>query len=146
MWGGAMAAAALAGLHIRNGAQTADLGRILLLFFAGGLLSWPLAIVPARFLGYGRPVETRFAAFLLLLTFCTIAATALLFAIQYRLFYTQWHAPFGTRIWAYKFVFTSASAVYQFTVLGIRLYFPLGLPLLFAASLWLARLPSETTH
>ena len=48
--------------------------------------------------------------------------TAFLFAMDYRLFYSRWHAPFGTIVWAFQFVFTSASAVYQFAVLGMRLF------------------------
>jgi hypothetical protein len=59
--------------------------------------------------------------------------------MDYRLFYAQWHRPFGTRIWAYQFIFTSAGAVYQFLVMGLRLYLPVGLPILAGTSLWLAR-------
>ena len=59
--------------------------------------------------------------------------------MDYRLFYARWHAPFGTRTWVYQFTFTSASAVYQFIVMGIRLYLPLG----FAA---LGRRPACGSH
>lgn len=43
--------------------------------------------------------------------------------------------PFGTVIWFFQFAFTSASAVYQFAVLGVRHYLPFGLILLIAASI-----------
>lgn len=42
--------------------------------------------------------------------------------------------------WVFQLLFTGASAVYQFAVLGTRLFFPLGIVLFFAASLLVARL------
>lgn len=109
------------------------------LYFSGGAIGWFLALPLIGFFSFRRRLETRFAAAFLLLSCGTFATTALLFALQYRMFYAQWHAPFGTVIWAFQFVFTSASAVYQFTALGSRHYFPFGVALLVAASLWLAR-------
>ncbi len=32
----------------------------------------------------------------------------------------------GTRTWLFQFAFTSLAAFYQFLVLGVRLYLPLG--------------------
>lgn len=143
IWGLVMALSALVALYLRNGAETSHLNSILLLFFAGGLVSWPFALLLGRFGAIGRGRETRFAAFFLCLTVCTIAATAFIFAMDYRIFYARWHAPFGSRTWAYQFTFTSASAVYQFVVMGIRLYLPLGFAALGLASLWLAARPTE---
>nr|WP_286157210.1 hypothetical protein [Sinorhizobium sp. RAC02] len=120
-------------------AQTFHLAMILLIFFAGGVLAWIVVLPMARLLTRRRSAETRFAAHFALLSLGTVVATAFLFAMDYRLFYAQWHQPFGTRIWAYQFVFTSAGAVYQFLVMGLRLYLPVGLPILAGASLWLAR-------
>lgn len=134
-----MALSCLLALYLRNGAQTSHMVSILTLYFCGGLIAWPCALVLGRFGAIGRGSETRFAAFFLCLTVCTIAATAFLFAMDYRLFYTQWHEPFGTRIWMYQFVFTSVAAVYQFVVMGIPLYLPAGFAALALASLWLAR-------
>ncbi|WP_438748137.1 hypothetical protein [Pararhizobium sp. O133] len=139
VWGAMMAVSALLALYLRNGAQTYQIVSILLLFFCGGIIAWPCAVFLGRFGAIGRRGETRFAAFFLCLTVCTIAATAFIFAMDYRLFYAQWHQPFGTRIWMYQFVFTSAAAVYQFVVMGIRLYLPVGFAALALASLWLAR-------
>lgn len=138
LWGTFMALSALTGLALQNGAKTAQLPSILLLFFCGGLLSWPVSLFLGRFCAEGRAVETRFAAYFLCLTVLTIAATALLFALDYRSFYARWHAPVGSRLWMYQFAFTSAGAVYQFLVMGIRLYLPLGLVVLAATSLRLA--------
>ena len=139
IWGAMMALSALAALYLRNGAETSHFYSILLLFFLGGLIAWPFALVLGRFFAQGRASETRFAAFFLCLTVCTIAATAFLFALDYRSFYARWHAPAGTLTWLYQFGFTSAGAVYQFIVMGIRLYLPVGFAVLAAASFWLAR-------
>jgi hypothetical protein len=138
-WGLLMAACAFVSLVMQGRAETFHVDKILLIFFAGGLLAWIVVLPMARLLTRRRSAETRFAAHFALLSLGTIAATAFLFAMDYRLFYAQWHQPFGTRIWAYQFVFTSAGAAYQFLVMGLRLYLPVGLPILAGASLWLAR-------
>jgi hypothetical protein len=144
LWGAMMAVSALAALYLRNSAETFHLSSILVLFFCGGVVSWPFALLLGRFGAIGRGRETRFAAFFLCLTLCTIVATAVLFALDYRIFYARWHAPFGTGTWVYQFTFTSASAIYQFVVMGIRLYLPLGFAALALTSLWLAcRMPKQ---
>lgn len=146
VWGAMMALSSLLALYLRNGAQTYHIVSILLLFFCGGIIAWPCAVFLGRFAAIGRRGETRFAAFFLCLTVLTIAATAFIFAMDYRLFYAQWHQPFGTRIWMYQFVFTSAGAAYQFVVMGIPLYLPLGFAALALASLWLARRTPDVQH
>lgn len=139
VWGAAMALSALLSLGLDNRLETYHLPAILLLYFLGGLFGWLLMLPLIRRLGAGRPAESRFAAALLFLTLGTVLSTALLFALQYRLFYARWHEAFGTRIWAFQFAFTSASAVYQFAVLGLRLFLPFGLVCLIGASWRLMR-------
>lgn len=144
LWGMMMAASALVALCLQNGAETYQLYSILVLYLCGGIVSWPCGVLLGRFCADGRGRETRFAAFFLCLTVCTIAATAFLFAMDYRLFYARWHGPFGSRLWIYQFIFTSVAAVYQFVVMGIRLYLPVGFAALAAASLWLAcKMPDQ---
>lgn len=139
LWGAVMAAAAWCGFALQQSIPVTRNDELMLLYFAGGALAW-LAVLPKiRFCALARRPETRVAAALLFLALGTVAMTALLFALQYRLFYARWHEPFGTRIWLYQFAFTSAGAVYQFAVLGIRPLLPFGGPLLLAASLLLAR-------
>lgn len=138
-WGLLMAACAFVSLFLHERWQTFHLARLLLLYFAGGLAAWPFILPAARLLARGRPIETRFAACFALLAVGTIAMTAFLFAMDYRLFYAQWHQPFGTRIWIFQFVFTSIGAAYQFAVMGLGLYLPVGLPILAGVSLWLAK-------
>ncbi len=138
-WGLLMAACALLSLVMQDRWQSFHLEKLLLIYFAGGLAAWPVALPLARLLTRRRRAETRFAAHFVLLCLGTIAMTAFVFAMDYRLFYAQWHEPFGTRIWFLQFLFTSAGAAYQFLVMGLGLYLPVGLPVLVAASLWLSR-------
>ena len=138
-WGALMSAGAFLSLMLQGRAENFQLLRILAIYFAGGLAAWPIALPLARGLTRYRPIETRFAAHFALLSLGTIAITAFFFAMDYRLFYAQWHHPPGTRIWIYQFVFTIAGAVYQFLVMGLSLYLPAGLPVLAGASLWLSR-------
>jgi len=139
VWGAVMALSCQLAMWVLHWTPYAHRDQLLLLFLGGGMLGWLTAVPVTRFFSLGRPVETRFAAGFLFLSIGTVAFTAFLFALQYRSFYAQWHAPFGTRIWAFQFVFTSASAVFQFFVLGLRLFLPFGLVFLLAASLLLAR-------
>lgn len=139
LWGAAMAISAWLGFALLRSIPVTHSDELLLLYFCGGALAWLLVLPLVRFLSHARPAETRFAAALLILGIGTIAMTAFLFAMQYRLFYAQWHAPFGSRIWMFQFVFTSAGAVYQFAVLGIRPLLPVGGTVLVLTSLSLAR-------
>lgn len=138
-WGLLMVACAFLSLHMEGRDANFHLEKLLLIYFAGGFGAWMIALPLARLLTRRRGTETRFAAHFALLSLGTVALTAFFFAMDYRLFYARWHQPFGTRVWAFQFVFTSAGAVYQFLVMGLRLYLPVGLPILVGASLWLAR-------
>ncbi|MFS8112406.1 hypothetical protein QD460_11860 [Rhizobium jaguaris] len=138
-WGAAMATSALSALYLRNGLLTSRLSALVMVYALGGALAWPLMLPLARLLAHRRPIEARFAAFFLTLSLGTVAMTAFLFAMDYRWFYARWHDPFGTLVWAFQFVFTSASAVYQFAILGLGLFLPFGFIFLAAVSLYLAR-------
>ncbi|TIX38504.1 MAG: hypothetical protein E5V40_19240, partial [Mesorhizobium sp.] len=93
----------------------------------------------ARLVSRGRHWEVAFAAAFVALLVATLAFTGGLFALQYRSYYAEWHAPAFTIRWAFELVFTMLTALYQFVVLGIRLYFPLGFIALVAAGIWFAR-------
>ncbi len=129
----------LVALYLRNGLLTSHLPALITVYFLGGTLAWCFMLPLTRLLARGRALEARFAAFFLTLSLGTVAMTAFLFAMDYRWFYARWHAPFGTLVWTFQFAFTSASAVYQFAVLGLGLFLPFGLLCLAAASLYLAR-------
>ncbi|MDL2405720.1 hypothetical protein PY650_08580 [Rhizobium calliandrae] len=138
-WGAAMAGAGLLALYLRNGLLTSHMPALMTVYFLGGMLAFPLMLPLARLLARRRSPEARFAAFFLTLSLGTVAMTAFLFAMDYRWFYARWHAPFGTLVWAFQFVFTGASAVYQFAILGLGLFLPFGFIVLVAVSLYLAR-------
>ncbi len=138
-WGAAMSASAIAALYLRNGLLTGHLGALTLVYFFGGALAWPILVPLTQRFARQRPTGARFAAFFLALSIGTVAMTAFLFAMDYRWFYSRWHAPFGSLIWIFQFLFTGASAVYQFAVLGLALFLPLGLLCLIVVSAYLAR-------
>lgn len=117
----------------------AKLAEVGILFAAGGLVAFPIALFAARLVAGGRRAEIRYASAFLALALATVAATALAYALHYRLYYAHWHAPAFSITWTFQLVFTTAAAVYQFLVTGLRLFFPVGFVILLAASLWLAR-------
>ena len=136
-----MMASALFALHA-DGWQTAAKAReIAVLYLAGAFVAFLPALWLGRLLSVGGKREAAFAALFLSLGVMTIGLTATFYALDYRSYYTEWHAPAFSVTWAFQFVFTVAGALYQFAVLGLRLYLPFGLLALFAAALWFARLP-----
>jgi hypothetical protein len=136
-----MGASALVNLLLDGWQTPAKIRLMALLFAAGGALAFPVGLFVARLLSTGRSGETAFAAAFVCLLVCTLAFTSGVFSLQYRLYYSEWHAPAFSLVWILQFAFTSVAALYQFAVLGVRLYFPLGFLALFAASLWFVRQP-----
>ncbi|MDX8460282.1 hypothetical protein [Mesorhizobium humile] len=139
LWGAAMGASALASLLLA-GWETPDRIRfVALLYVLGGMLAFPVGLTLARLASRGRQWETAFAAAFVWLLAATLAFTGGLFALQYRSYYAEWHAPAFTLTWAFEFAFTMLTALYQFVVLGVRLYFPLGFAALVGVSIWFTR-------
>ncbi|MER8462515.1 hypothetical protein [Mesorhizobium sp. M1396] len=139
LWAVTMGASALVTLFLDNWETPAKIRIVTLLFAVGAALAFPIGLFAAKLVSQGRRWEVAFAAAFVCLTGATVGLTAGLFALQYRSYYAEWHAPAFTHTWALQFVFTTLIALYQFVVLGIRLYFPLGFVTLFAASVWFAR-------
>lgn len=139
LWGLGIALCATTALWWHNRLETPSVGAISLLYFIGAASAYPVAIVLAGFVAQGKRGETRFAAVFLSLALLTIGITAAIFAVGYRNFYAQWHDPFPSRAWVLQQIFTTVGAVYQFAVLGIRLYLPYGFAVLALTSLFLAR-------
>ncbi|WP_274629596.1 hypothetical protein [Arvimicrobium flavum] len=140
LWTVAIAASAGYGLYVR-GWQTAETARIILgIIVFGAALAFPIALWGARFLAIGRPAPVAFVAFFISSVLITAGVTAVTYALYYRLYFVQWHdAPF-TKTWAIQFFFTVAGALFQFAVLGLRLYLPFGLVVALMGSLWFARM------
>jgi hypothetical protein len=131
VWGICVSAVLFISLWMTDRLETGHLTALMVVFATGAALAWVLSVVAlsalTRWLVLSAASRAALAACGLGLA--TIGVTALLFALDYRAFYARWHADAFTRDWILQFLFTGASAVYQFLVLGLRLYLPLG-PLL----------------
>jgi hypothetical protein len=138
-WGLAMAASAQVAMWNTNRAETFHFWSLSFLYLFGAALAWPLALMLVRFFALGRRAETWFCAVLVFLSTATIGVTASLFALIYRIFYSQWHSEAFSTPWFYQQIFTTASAFYQFAVMGLRLYLPFGALALLAVALVVAR-------
>jgi hypothetical protein len=139
IWGLAMGGSAVAGLLVNDWETPQKIRTVFLLFGFGGAAAFPIGLFLARLLSTARRRDTAFAAAFLSFAIATVAVTAGFFGLQYRSYYAEWHADTFTRIWFLQFAFTVAVALYQFAVLGLRLYFPVGFVALLAVSLWFAR-------
>ncbi|NRG18073.1 hypothetical protein HPQ64_10265 [Rhizobiales bacterium] len=110
------------------------------LFSAGGFLAALMALGIAGLIAKYRPQPSaRFAAMFIALTLATAGITALLFYLQFRIYYSQWHEPHISRGLLTEIIFTLASSGYIFGVKGVRLLTPVALPLIFAVSFLYAR-------
>ncbi|MCG7505267.1 hypothetical protein L4923_09565 [Mesorhizobium sp. IRAMC:0171] len=140
-WAFLMGTSAFAKLWMAEWQTPGGIVTVVLLFAAGAALAFPLGLYTARLISLGRSGEVAFAALFACLLAATLGFTAGLYVLQYRSYYAEWHGtPFSVR-WFLQFAFTSAGALYQFAILGIRFYFPLGFIALFAAGLWFVRQP-----
>ena len=140
LWGGLMALSAFVNLTWQAWEISRQVEVISMLFALGGFLAFPVALFLARLAASGKSAEARFAAAFVSLAVVTITATALIYALDYRQYYSEWHDHEFSRRFVFEFAFTVAAALYQFAVLGLRLFFPLGLVALIGAGLWFARL------
>ncbi len=127
LWGIAMAMSATVSLWFSNDLLTSHLTIILLMFFTTSIVGYMLAMLAVRLFVNTTRFETRFAGYFLFLIIMTIGCNALFYCLSYWSFYSQWHAPILSRTWVWQFFFTNIGALYQFAVLGLLLYLPLGL-------------------
>ena len=112
--------------------------RLNVIFALGAALAAPLAIWCIRILS-SKNANTAFAASFVLLGIGTIGLTALIFALDFWQYFVQWHGQAFSKLWLNQFIYTCASALYQFLVSGLRLYLPFGFLALVAASLWASK-------
>jgi hypothetical protein len=138
-WSAVMALSAAIALMLGGRVASSQSQTVIVIYALGGLLAYPVALYATRLFTLGTGAERRFAAALFFLGIATMLATAFVFSMHYRLYYAQWHSDFPSIDWIFHLLFTGANAVYQFSVLGTRLFFPLGIVALFAASLLVAR-------
>ncbi len=127
-------------LNIRHWETASHQAEVTTLFVLGGFTAFAPALFAARFLSGRRADATgRFAAMFLSLALATTGITALLFGLEYRTYYAEWHAETFSYVWGLQLFFTMANALYQFAVIGMRFYFPIGFAAIFVFSLWFAR-------
>jgi hypothetical protein len=135
-WAALMIASAWWGLA--HWAAVPQIVPIIAIFACGAALAFPPALLAARLLSDGKQATQRFAAAFLALGLGTLGTTVLLFVMSYHLYFAVPHDPLFSFGWTVHVLVTTASAAYQFAVLGLRLYFPFGFLGLLAASLWFA--------
>lgn len=142
VWGLCVGAILFTSLWITDRLETGHLTALVGVYTAGATIAWMLSVATLSALTRWLALSAASRAALAVcgLGLATIGVTALLFALDYRAFYARWHADAFTRDWILQFLFTGASAVYQFLVLGLRLYLPLGPLLLLLATPILLRL------
>ncbi|MFN3502522.1 MAG: hypothetical protein ACK4ZJ_09685 [Allorhizobium sp.] len=138
-WALAMAASFQLSVHLFGRATSSNDLALTLIYAAGGLIGWLVALPLIYLVERRGGPQTVLAAWLLLLGIVTVGAIAGIYVLQYRTFYAHWHAPFPSRIWVYQQIFTTASALYQFAVLGLRHLLPVGLAMLLVLSMVMAR-------
>lgn len=137
-WGAAMALSLTVSLKITLDGLTSHRTALTLLYFVGGLAAFPPAILIARLVSKGKPIEVRFAAVFFCLCAATIAITASLFAFLYWTFFAHWSEALFSIAWMQQTAVTIIAALYQFAAVGLRYFFPVGIVALFAASIFLA--------
>ncbi|MEM7300464.1 MAG: hypothetical protein AAF468_05220 [Pseudomonadota bacterium] len=131
---------------LAHGWQNSDaIWYVVILFAAGGMLSGAMCWQGAAWKPF-RTSRHRFWLFPALLTIITIGGTACLFALQYRLYYAQWHFDFPSIGWFFQLAFTSAAAVYLFAGSGIRLLWPFGFAAICCAGLAYWRFSRHPAH
>lgn len=138
LWGLVTGASALTNLLLAEWATPVQVREISLLFLTGGALAFPVSLYLARIMSLGRGREVAFASLFVCLLTTTIAFTSGVHALFYWLLGER-HSALFTYFWFRELFFTVAAALYQFAVIGIRLYFPIGFAALLLTSLWFAR-------
>ena len=123
-WGVLMAISAVASIWTHNGMLIASPLAVIAVYFYGGSLGFAPGLMLARFLFGSRGWVARIIGGTLIILLATHTATAGIFALQYRVFYSHWHASFPNIVWFFQFAFTSAGAIYQYSVDSIYYYWP----------------------
>ena len=147
LWGFFLAAHSFVSLYLLGWQNFNSIGKFSLLVLAGPIMGGAAGWFAAPLLGAPRIAQKRLATAMVLILLFTIGTTALLFALQYRIYYAQWHMATLSIGWIFQFVFTTASAMYLFAVQGLRTMLPLGpLALLVAAWIFMKSVRAETVH
>jgi hypothetical protein len=134
LWAALMVIGAAIHLYFRELSLDSKTDLLILFFGIGGLLGYGFARALLVFIPKSWTTTQRFAAAFLSFSLLTIGFTALAFALQFRIYFAQWHDDEFSKRLILETIFTMLSAVYQFLVLGLRLYLPIGIAALFGLS------------
>jgi len=112
---------------------------IMAVYFAGGAIGYLFAFPVARW--FAKRVSPPLPLILAVLALggFTLAATAGILALNYRAYYAEWHEAVFSIDWFYQQIFTVLGSTYQYLVIGVRLYWPLGPAFLLFAGWWMTR-------
>jgi hypothetical protein len=139
LWTVSIAASAALSLYWqRSGVIEGSAHRLIGVFALGAFIAFPLARYALTFVPERWQKGQRFAAAFLVLGITTLGFTALLIAFDFLGYYAQWHDDHLSRRRFFETVMTILSACYQFLVLGLRLFLPLGFVALIAVSSFFA--------
>ncbi|GAB4349252.1 MAG: hypothetical protein Kow0026_04480 [Oricola sp.] len=139
-WGAMMMASALLALLLERGrALDARTGQILAIYFTGAFIAFGVARPVLAVANRRLSMPWRFLLAVTVLAGTTLAATAGILALDYRIYYAEWHDSLFSVTWFYQQAYTVLGSTYQYLVIGTRLYWPLGPVLLVITSWWLAR-------
>ena len=139
LWACLMLISASFSLWQSNGFLTSHSTSILFLVFFSAFIAFPLAMVTLHILDRHKRFETQLAGCFLFLTIATIGITAVAYSLNYWSFFHQWHGALFSRLWAWQFFYTNLGALYQFAVIGLRLFMPLGIIFLCLMSYFIAQ-------
>ena len=140
-WSASMGASAWLAGAVKAKAFGGSLEAVVLTFALGGLTGFVPALTAYRLKGAQKSSSQRFALIFLSLAAATSGCTYTFYLLAFRSYYAQWHDEVLTADWFREQFFTTASAGYQFAVLGLRSFLPLGLGALFFASWLISKKP-----
>lgn len=112
---------------------------ILAVYFVGGVIGYPFAFAATHWFARRFSAHFKLLFAVAALAGFTLAATAGILAFDYRAYYAEWHDAFFSRDWFYQQFYTALGSTYQYLVIGIRLYWPLGPIFLILAGWWMTR-------
>jgi hypothetical protein len=128
------ASAAISLYWLRSGVIEGAAHRLIGVFALGALIAFPVGRYALTFVPVRWRTSQRFATAFVVLGAATVGFTSLLVAFDFLNYYSEWHDEGMTRRRFFETVTTILSACYQFLVLGMRHFLPVGFLALAAAS------------
>ena len=105
----------------------------------GAAIAFAAALVATLRLAAGATPPVKVTLVVVLTLIGGSAMTGAVLMLEYRIYYSQWHAPPLTRVWIWQQAFTAAGALYQYAVMGLRYYSIGALAVLLGMSWWVVR-------